>query len=477
MQNRRNYHERAMLLRFTCQNYKSFLEEVSLSMVASSDERHSSHILKTPAGPAAGIVRAAGIYGANAHGKTKLVDAIGLLKTLVVEGVDADESLVETSFALDPDARSSPTRLIAEFQVEGVGYEYGVVVSPEMVHEEWLFEIRNSRSKRVFERSTRRDPASEGYISQAKFGDMLIDEAKSKPNIKSGIDFLNFIVAGMHAPQTLIRELSIRNIKSLSNVIDWFKVGLVIVNADSHYAPLSSRAQTDPEFMNFMSEFISDADTGIDHLAVREVPFDFSSMDVGSDRREQIRQDIESGDTYRMASGDGSFSIIKKNDAGVIVKVEISTQHKSSDGSTIAFELNQESSGTIRLLHLGPMLADLKETKKTYVVDELDRKLHPLLAYKFIETFLNVEGCGQLVFTTHNTHLMDLELLRRDEIWFVQKKSDNSSTLYSLSDLRVRPDLNIEKSYMHGRFGGIPHLTNLGDEARHLSGGSHADES
>jgi len=466
-----------MLLRFTVQNYKSFLEEVSLSMVASNDERHPSHLLHSSAGPDSGIVRAAGIYGANAHGKTKLVDAISLIQTLVVEGVDTDETLVDTSFALDSAARSSPTRLVAEFQIDGIGYEYGVVISPEMVHEEWLFEVKKSRSKRIFERSTVRDPSGTGHISQAKFGDMLLDEASSKPNIKSGNDFLNFIVAGMHAPQTLIRELSIRNITALSNVVDWFKKSLVIVNADSQYTPLSSRAQDDPAFMAFISEFISDADTGIDHLTVREVPFDFASMGVDSDRREQIRQDLEAGGTYRIASSDGSLSTIKKNEAGTIVSIDISPQHRTSDGKTVGFDLNQESAGTIRLLHLGPMLADLKETKKTYIVDELDRKLHPLLAYKFIETFLSVEGCGQLVFTTHNTHLMDLDLLRRDEIWFVQKKQNNSSTLYSLSDLRVRPDLNIEKSYMHGRFGGIPHLTNLGDEARHLSGGSNADKS
>lgn len=465
-----------MLLRFTAENYKNFAEEVSLSMVASSDERHPSHVLRSKKGSALGIVRAAGVYGANAHGKTKLVEAISLLRTLVIEGVDADEQLMAMSFSLNPEKQLSPTRLVAEFQITDAIYEYGVVVSPSMVHEEWLFERKGARSKRIFERITNKE--SDGtFVSNATFGELLLSEAKSKPKIKSGSDFLNFIVAGMRQNQTLIRELSTRNIDSLSHVVDWFGDSLIIVGADSHYTSLPTRAQTDQKFIDFLSEFIRDADTGISRLLVVETPFDISSIPSDSGRREEIQRGLENGEVYRTSGRDGSFSTIKKNSDGNIVSVEISAEHRSSDGRAVAFELEDESSGTIRLLHLGPMLADLKETKKTYVVDELDRKLHPLLAYKFIESFLAVDGCGQLIFTTHNTHLMDLELLRRDEIWFVQKQRDGSSTLYSLSDLRVRPDLNIEKSYLHGRFGGIPHLPNLGDEMRHLTVPEDANES
>ena len=130
-------------------------------------------------------------------------------------------------------------------------------------------------------------------------------------------------------------------------------------------------------------------------------------------------------------------------------------------GDPVQFGLEEESSGTQRLMDLAPMLTDPDESP-VYIVDELDRKLHPMLAYQFIDTFLKGTD-RQIVFTTHNTYLMSLDLLRRDEIWFVQKRRDGSSDIYSLADLKVRPDLNIRKGYLSGRFGAIPFLGNLED--------------
>jgi AAA15 family ATPase/GTPase len=114
-----------------------------------------------------------------------------------------------------------------------------------------------------------------------------------------------------------------------------------------------------------------------------------------------------------------------------------------------------------------PMLADVRTQEKVYVIDELDRKLHPLLSRLFVSTYLEQcgeEEGGQLVFTTHDDNLLDLDLLRRDEIWFLEKDRFGASRLFSLNDLRVRPDLKINKGYLAGRFGGIPKLRrNLGE--------------
>ena len=111
------------------------------------------------------------------------------------------------------------------------------------------------------------------------------------------------------------------------------------------------------------------------------------------------------------------------------------------------------------MMDILPILADVQAREKVYVIDELDRKLHPLLSRLFVESYLTNSGStqrGQLIFTTHDTHLLDLDLLRRDEIWFFQKDQFGSSKLYSLADLKVRSDLKIEKGYLNGRFGGIP---------------------
>jgi hypothetical protein len=139
---------------------------------------------------------------------------------------------------------------------------------------------------------------------------------------------------------------------------------------------------------------------------------------------------------------------------------ELITKRIDDTGEPVDFSLDEESSGTCRLLDLAPMLYEHDE--RVYVVDELDRKLHPMLTYAFVEEFIK-KSSGQLVLTTHNTYLMNLELLRRDEIWFVQKRADGSTDLYSLAELKVRPDLNIRKGYLTGRFGAIPYLGNLHD--------------
>ena len=120
------------------------------------------------------------------------------------------------------------------------------------------------------------------------------------------------------------------------------------------------------------------------------------------------------------------------------------------------FQLEEESDGTVRVLDLLEIL--LAGEEKTYVIDELDRCLHPSLTYKFVETFLQVakEKNIQLIVTTHESRLLDFELLRRDEIWFVNKSKSGKSDIYSLEEYNARFDQKIDKAYLEGRYGGVP---------------------
>ena len=113
-------------------------------------------------------------------------------------------------------------------------------------------------------------------------------------------------------------------------------------------------------------------------------------------------------------------------------------------------------------MQLLPVLAEMRKSNRVYVVDELDRMLHPLLSHLFVETFLNFKNNknSQLIFTTHETSLLNLDLLRRDEIWFVEKDQVGASHMYSLASLKIRPDLKIERGYLQGRFGAIPFIGN-----------------
>jgi AAA15 family ATPase/GTPase len=145
------------------------------------------------------------------------------------------------------------------------------------------------------------------------------------------------------------------------------------------------------------------------------------------------------------------------DDPATVIRRNLASKH-SIDGHDFSLSFDEESDGTQRFLHLLPALYHLKTRCKVFVIDELDRSLHPLLAHALLRFFVEScpGACQQLVVTTHETHLLDQDLLRRDEIWFAEKDPKQQTHLYSLTELKVRNDLRIEKSYLQGRFGAIP---------------------
>jgi AAA15 family ATPase/GTPase len=148
------------------------------------------------------------------------------------------------------------------------------------------------------------------------------------------------------------------------------------------------------------------------------------------------------------------------SDRDIVRLRKILALHDTIPGKSIEFPLHEESDGSRRLLHLLPALYHRGADGGVFVVDELERSMHPMLARKFIEFFLKAADAtkGQLIFTTHESTLLDQDLMRRDAIWFAEKDDAGASHLYSLADFHVRTDLNIEKGYFAGRFGAIPFL-------------------
>jgi AAA15 family ATPase/GTPase len=160
---------------------------------------------------------------------------------------------------------------------------------------------------------------------------------------------------------------------------------------------------------------------------------------------------------------DGDELIIEKTSGNRYHLITIGAEHENRNGPNVSFRLEQESDGTRRLLNLLPALYHLRRSNAVYFIDEIDRSMHPILARKFLEFFLKSCGGGkrQIIVTTHESTLLDLDLLRRDEIWFAEKDNGGSTRLYSLVDFKVRTDLEIRKHYLQGRFGAIPFLGNL----------------
>lgn len=439
-----------MLLQFAVENFACFADEVLFSMVASAGAEHPRHVVQSMTGRKPRVLRVAALYGANAHGKTKLIEALAFARRLVVGGTKSGTRIGSVPFRLDPARREQPSRCEFLIEYEGIEYSYGFAVDAERVHEEWLFTRRGAREMRWFERKT--DPSGKIIIecSQALTG---------RTSKQRG--FIEFVAQGTRPNQLFLTEAVDRNVEKLRPLFDWFKDVLTIVPAETAYELLAVRVNQERDFVDMMADFLRGAGTGIDGLSAREDAIDFASQvpDIPESLREMIKTNIEKGSIINVSGPRGESLTYYRNDQGQPVLATLKTLHLAKDGTKVGFDLHDESSGTRRVMEILPILADVASGERVYVVDELDRKLHPLLSRLFVQNFIN--RCGdaqraQLIFTTHDTHLMDLELLRRDEIWFFEKDQYGSSRLYSLSDLKVRPDLKIEKGYLNGRFGGIP---------------------
>jgi len=164
-----------------------------------------------------------------------------------------------------------------------------------------------------------------------------------------------------------------------------------------------------------------------------------------------------------LSTPEGRRYTLMREENGEIVLLWLKARHKLKAGGHVDMEIKHESDGTRRLMDLLPALLHSKSEERVYIIDEIDRSMHPLLSRMFLQAYLDDQKCGrgQIIITTHESNLLDRELLRRDEIWFTEKDEEGSTHLYSLSEYKVRPDLKLGKGYLDGRFGAIPFLGDL----------------
>jgi hypothetical protein len=161
--------------------------------------------------------------------------------------------------------------------------------------------------------------------------------------------------------------------------------------------------------------------------------------------------------------GEGNELVIERRGEDSFYQIRVQAAHEHKHRAVVKLELDDESDGTRRLLNLLPALHHLRAAGAVYFIDEIDRSMHPILVRKFLEFFLQACAGGQrqVIVTTHESSLLDQELLRRDEIWFTEKDHNAATRLYSLTDFKVRNDLELRKHYLQGRFGAVPFIGTL----------------
>jgi len=440
-----------MLVKFICENFLSFKNEIVLDIVASKNNEHRNHILFDNKGKEVSMLRAAVLYGANASGKSNLIKAIQFAKNFIVLGTKGDQPISVTPFKLREDPYKKPSHFEFLIKYKGIFYEYGFVISREKVIEEWLYITKSRRNLKCYERTT-----NEKDKAMVEFGSSFVKERSDR------WQFLKFVGEGTRPNQLFLTEANNRNVEELKPLFKWFQNVLQIITPGANYVALPIRVFKDKEFTKFLGQFLKYADTGIEKICTKKEKLDFNLHFPGmpEEIKEEIAKDVHKRGVIVLSSepSEKKLSVILEI-KGTLFILKLMTEHKMTDNQNASFEVEEESDGTYRLMHLIPALIDLTKLERVFVIDELDRSLHPMLTKKFIEYFLNCtpkNSRSQLIFTTHEIHLLDLDLMRRDEIWFLEKDKEQSSVLYSLSDFKPRTDLKIEKGYLQGRFGAIP---------------------
>jgi len=438
-----------MLISLTVSNFRSIAKEQEFSMVADNYyQDHPEHLTAIPGGKDH-LLPAAVIYGANASGKSNLVKALQFIKELVLKGSQPGQPINRQAFRLRKSCASEPSTFELRFVHGQRVFGYGFKVTDAEVVDEWLSLFEGEREVPCFERTT-----SEGATKVNTLEGFGGDEH----SVHSRIKLLGSIgVRGNQLFLSAARELFDADAQGplVRAVLEWINL-LTIIGPNDRFSVLSKFVDDSPEFRTFAGRFLHGASTGVSGLQVQKVDYDEQAMSHPSMR--VFLDTLAPGQVRPTPDGH-----IERADGKNFRFARLLAQHIDESGEGVQFALSDESDGTRRLLDLLPALYQSKERRRVYVIDEIDRSLHPLLARKFLEFFLKSSAGerGQMILTTHESNLMDLDLLRRDEIWFTEKNPDSETRVYPLSDFSIRTDLKVAKGYLQGRFGAIPFLGDI----------------
>lgn len=450
-----------MLIQFTIQNFLSFRDEITFSLIGvDSEKQHTDHLTKNATTEGHSLIPIAAIYGANAAGKSNFIKAISFVKKLVLEGTQSSQIIPVYPFKLD-NYYQKPSKFELIFTYQDIQYSYGFRLNSKQIIEEWLYGTPLAQEEEImyFERETETSKDQQTTVEYGLF---------FQENNKDRLPFLNFIAEGTRPNQLLLTEAIDRNVKELLPVFNWFKTRLNVITAESDFAGLEIMIDNDEIFTDFLDQFLKSAGAGIDSIVTEKVELDFERHfpEIPKFIRDDIRQDLENLDhnsVIIVKNSEKRHLMLSKNEKNILFITDLKIKHRGENNNLVDFSLEEESDGTQRLINLIPSLFALqRDADQVVFIDELDRRLHPLLTQRFIEAFLRLRNPkNQLIFTTHDTNLLDLQLLRRDEIWFVEKNHQGVSTAYSLVEFKMRSDLKIEKGYLNGRFGSIPFFGDL----------------
>jgi AAA15 family ATPase/GTPase len=425
-----------MLVEFRVGNFRSFKDEVTLSMVASADKQHSAtHTVKI--NNKLSLLRSAVLYGANASGKSNLFNAMAFMRNFVLNSSresQATEKIAVEKFLLSTETENKPSTFEIVFLMENIRYRYGFQVDDKEVYNEWLFYVPTTREATLF--------------------------IREKNKIKLGPDFKEGkgLESKTRANALFLSVAAQFNGEKAKKILEWFDHLKIISSIDTdQYQAFSLSKLDDKEFEEFTSKFLKVADLGIKEIQKTERSF--VEEDLPKELPIKFKKKIMS-------------KIMSLTKMGTVIKVDAIHQKYDQHNKPAADEkfslFENESAGTLALFGLSGPIYDTIKKGKVLVIDELTSKLHPLLTQAIIEAFHQSHNetdsdrfsasQAQLIFVSHDTGILKNQLFRRDQIWFTQKNEYGASNLYSLEEYRIRKDASFDKDYIMGKYGAVPFI-------------------
>lgn len=404
-----------MILEFSVKNFLSFKEKVTFSMITNSNKELNDNYVEIGGNK---VLKSAAIYGANASGKSNLFKILTLVVLMLrsSNSVDINAKLPLIPFKLDKGSVNKPSEFEIKFILDETRYVYGFIADKDKIYDEYLYYYPNGRETKIFDRTnineysyTQKDEKILREIEAKNAQNKFFLATATNWNFDKTKAAYNFLTNGIG---------TCNNLEILKNM------------AYKMY-------ETNPDYLkDFAIDFLQKADFNIEDYQI-------SQIDVPGEFLTAIPEFI----TKTLPDKPKAYQVLFK--------------HKNSDNY---LSIDEESLGTQMIFAFIPFLADSLKNKKVLIIDELDKSLHPFLVQYIVEIFNDAEinkNGSQLIFNTHDTNLLDLNILRRDQIWFTEKNSETGeSDLYSLSDFSVRKQENVEKGYMLGRYGAVPFIKN-----------------
>ena len=404
-----------MILEFSVGNFLSFKDKVIFSMIANASSGLDDNYVIVGGRR---ILKSAVIYGANASGKSNLFKILNAVVLLLrnSSNYDINAKLPITPFKFDKEYVSKPSEFEIKFIIDEVRYVYGFVADSFQIHDEYLYYYPNGRETKIFDRTN----VSEYSFPQKDEKNLREIETKNAPN--------KFFLA-------TATNWNYEKTKKAYNFLTK-DIGVCFDIEELNNYALRAYEKDDGKLKEFALEFLKRTDFNI-------VDYKISKIDIPSEILSKLPDLFKVG----MPENPKAFQVMFK--------------HKGNDNY---LSLDEESLGTQMVFALIPFLSDAINNRKVLVIDEFDKSLHPFLVQYIVTMFNDSEinkSNAQLIFNTHDTNLLNQNILRRDQIWFTEKNNDNGqSDLYALSDFSVRKSENIEKGYMLGRYGAVPFIRN-----------------